>query len=103
MNKFTCIKQKDSMQCGAACLQMIWKYDGMSFSQDSLSDYCYAATEGVSLLGISDAAEKLGLWTLCGKPTIKQLPERTLPCVLHWHQTILWFYTKQLQIQGRGQ
>lgn len=86
MNKFTYIKQKDSMLCGVTCLQMVCKYYGMNFSQNSLSNYCHATTEGVSLLGISEAAEKIGLWALCGKTTIKQLSETTLPCILHWNQ-----------------
>lgn len=74
------------MQCGIACLQMICKHYGKEYSSDALSHYCFATTEGVSLLGISEAAGKIGLHTLCGKVTIEQLLEVELPCILHWNQ-----------------
>lgn len=52
------------MQCGITCLQMICKYYGKEYSLESLSRYCFATTEGVSMLGISEAANKLGLHTI---------------------------------------
>ena len=61
MSKFHVYHQHDSMQCGIACLQMICKYHGKEYSQDTLSRYCFATNEGVSLLGISEAATRLGL------------------------------------------
>ena len=61
--------QHDSMQCGIACLQMICKYYGKAYSAAYISNYCFATVEGVSMLGISEAAGKLGLETRCGKIT----------------------------------
>lgn len=86
MKKFTFYKQYDSMQCGIACLQMICSYYGKNYSLKSLSHYCHATTEGVSLLTISKAAQKMGLLTFSCKSTIKQLSEISLPCILHWNQ-----------------
>lgn len=83
---FPFYKQHDSMQCGITCLQMICKYYGKEYSLESLSRYCFATTEGVSMLGISEAADKLGLHTICGRVTMEQLPQAPLPCVLHWSQ-----------------
>ena len=60
---FPFYKQHDSMQCGITCLQMICKYYGKEYSLESLSRYCFATTEGVSMLGISEAATRLGLHT----------------------------------------
>ena len=60
MSKFHVYHQHDSMQCGIACLQMICKYHGKEYSQDTLSRYCFATNEGVSLLGISEAATRTG-------------------------------------------
>lgn len=74
------------MQCGIACLQMICKHYGKEYSSDTLSHYCFATTEGVSFLGISEAAGKIGLHTLCAKVTIEQLLKVELPCILHWNQ-----------------
>lgn len=74
------------MQCGVACLAMICKYYGKVYSSNTLSKLCCASSEGVSLLSISEAAEKLGLHTMFGKASIKQLIKISQPCILHWNQ-----------------
>ena len=86
MATFPFYKQHDSMQCGIACLQMICKHYGKSYSVETLSRYCFATTEGVSMLSISEAATRLGLHTLCGRITAEQLKQAPLPCILHWNQ-----------------
>ena len=53
---------------------------------DSLSKLCFATTEGVSLLGINEAANTLGLRTISARTTIAMLIEAPLPCILHWNQ-----------------
>lgn len=86
MAEFPFYKQHDAMQCGITCLRMVCKYFGKEFSSDRLSRICFATNEGVSILGISEAAEKIGLHTLCGKFKVEQLTEISLPCILHWNQ-----------------
>ena len=85
-HKFPISFQHDSMQCGIACLQMICKYFGREYSLQSLSRICFATTEGVSLLGISDAADTLGLHTVSARVSISDLANAQLPAVLHWNQ-----------------
>ncbi len=80
------IRQRDSMLCGIACLQMISEHYGKKFSQTYLSKICFATAEGVSLLGIKDAAAKIGFYTISGRLTIDELSSATLPCILHWNQ-----------------
>ena len=80
------IYQHDSMQCGIACLQMICGYYGKKYSSEYLSKLCFATTEGVSMLGINDAANTLGFHTLCVKIATKDLEKVSLPCILHWNQ-----------------
>ena len=53
-------KQHDSMDCGATCLRMITKFYGKNYSLETLREKTYITREGVSLLGISEAAEKIG-------------------------------------------
>ena len=86
MNNFPFFRQSDAMMCGITCLQMICKYYGKRYNQKFLSDICYASKEGVSLLGIRDAAVKIGLYTISGRLTIDELSSATLPCILHWNQ-----------------
>lgn len=86
MKKFHCIKQYDSMGCGIACLQMICAYYGKKIRQEYLSKICFPTTEGVSLLGIGDAASKIGFDTDSESLTIEELLTAKLPCILHWNQ-----------------
>lgn len=86
MRKFPVIHQYDSMQCGIACLQMVCKYFGRDYSLESLSKLCFATTEGVSMLGINEAANTIGLQTTCARTTIGILCEAPLPCIIHWNQ-----------------
>ena len=86
MKKIAIIHQHDSMQCGIACLQMVCKYFGREYSMDSLSKLCFATTEGVSLLGINEAANTLGLHAACARATTSILSEVPLPCIPHWNQ-----------------
>lgn len=96
--------QHDSMQCGITCLQMVCKYHGKEYSLDALSRYCFATTEGVSMLGISEAATRLGLHTTCGRVSMDQLPQAPLPCILHWNQNhfvVLYRIKKRQEILYR--
>lgn len=80
------IRQCDSMECGIACLQMIFKYYGKEYSKEELSHFCYATSEGVSLLNISETANDLGLYSICVRFSIEQIQHTNLPCILHWDQ-----------------
>lgn len=86
MSKFPLFIQHDSMQCGITCLQMVCKYYGREYNLIQLSELCFATNEGVSLLGISQAALQLGLQAICGRVTTEQLKKAQLPCILHWKQ-----------------
>ncbi|MDR1653030.1 MAG: peptidase C39, partial [Prevotellaceae bacterium] len=57
--------QLDAMDCGATCLRMIAKFYGKTYSNQFLRERSFITREGVSLLGISEAAESIGLRT-CG-------------------------------------
>ena len=87
LKKFPIYIQLDSMDCGPTCLRIIAKYYGKNFSLQSLRDKCHINREGVSLLGISDAAEKIGFRTIGVKINFEQLcNEASLPCIVHWNQ-----------------
>lgn len=78
--------QHDSMDCGPTCLRMIARHYGKKYSLKYLRENSYITREGVSLLGLSDAAAKIGLKTLCAKITMNQLFESMpLPCILFWN------------------
>jgi len=85
--RFPFYKQLDAMDCGPACLKMICKYFDKDISLSTLRNYTEINKDGVSLLGINQAAEKIGLKTIYGFIEIEQLyNESPLPCILHWNQ-----------------
>ena len=85
--KFPHYRQLDSMDCGPTCLRMIARYYGRSYSLQTLRERSFITREGVSMLGISDAAESIGLRTLAVRITLEQLKQDVpLPCILHWNQ-----------------
>ena len=75
------------MDCGPACLTMIAAHYGRHYTLDHLREQCFIGREGVSLLGISKAAEQIGFRTVGGRLTFDKLAEKALlPCVVHWNQ-----------------
>lgn len=87
LEKFKLIQQHDSMDCGPTCLQMICSYYKVPSSISELRQKCSINKEGVSLLGISKAAESIGFRTLGLKlPFNKLKSEAPLPCIIHWEQ-----------------
>jgi ATP-binding cassette subfamily B protein len=65
---------------------MVSKYSGREYSLHFLSDICFATSEGVSMLGISEAANEIGLHSVCTRATVEELSKVSLPCILHWNQ-----------------
>lgn len=75
------------MDCGPTCLRMIAKYYGKSYSLQTLRERSFITRQGVSMLGISEAAETIGFRTNGVRITLAQLKkEAPLPCILHWNQ-----------------
>ena len=79
--------QLDAMDCGPTCLRMIAKHYGRSYTLQFLREHSFITREGVSMLGISEAAESIGFRTSGVKINIEQLKKEVpLPCILHWNQ-----------------
>ena len=75
------------MDCGPACLKMIAAFYKKNFSLDYLRKKCYITKEGVSFLGLSEAADSVGFRTLGVKIPFDMLEKKvTLPCIVHWRQ-----------------
>ena len=57
------IKQFDTMDCGVSCLKMVAAYYGRRFDVSQIRQTCALSRNGISLLGISKAAEAIGFRT----------------------------------------
>ncbi|MBL4648109.1 MAG: peptidase domain-containing ABC transporter, partial [Aureispira sp.] len=90
--KFPFYRQLDAMDCGPTCLKMITQWNGKSFPLQYLREKCYITREGVSMLGITEAAESIGYRTIALKLTYAQkgdvpgLMQLPLPCIVYWEQ-----------------
>lgn len=85
--RFPYYKQLDAMDCGPSCLRMIAKYYGRSVPLEYLRNKSQYGKEGVSMLGLADAAESIGLKSVGAKLSFEQLlNDATLPAILHWDQ-----------------
>jgi ATP-binding cassette, subfamily B, bacterial len=88
MNNFPKYIQPDAMDCGPTCLRMVAKHFGRSYTLQHLREKSYITRAGVSMLGISDAAESIGFKTVGVKLSFEKLKsEVPLPCIIHWKQS----------------
>jgi ATP-binding cassette subfamily B protein len=91
--EFPHYKQPDSKDCGPTCLKIVAKHYEKSISLQYIRTISETLRSGSSLLGLSNAAEKLGYRSLGVKISIKDLKEAPLPCILHWnnnHYVVLY-------------
>jgi len=75
------------MDCGPTCLRMVAKHYGKTYSIHTLRTQAEYSKEGVSLLGIAQAADGIGFKTTGVQLNYKQLTtDMALPAILHWGQ-----------------
>ncbi|MEO6233151.1 MAG: peptidase domain-containing ABC transporter [Ferruginibacter sp.] len=87
MKSFPLYKQLDAMDCGPTCLRMVGKYYGRTISLEYLRNKSEYGKQGVSMLGLADAAEAIGLKAAGAKLSVDALMnDAQLPAILHWGQ-----------------
>jgi len=86
MKKFPFYKQIDQKDCGPTCLKIIAKYYGKKLNSQRLQQLAETTREGSNLLGLSDAAERIGFHTIGVKVNFNKLFELPLPCIAHWNK-----------------
>lgn len=86
--KYPFFHQLDAMDCGPACLQMLTAYyNHRPYDLPYLRELCYATRNGVSLEGISNAAEAIGFRTQAVHTTFEHFRQHMIfPCIVFWRQ-----------------
>jgi ATP-binding cassette, subfamily B, bacterial len=75
------------MDCGPTCLRMVAKYYGRTVPLEYLRIKTEYGKQGVSMLGLADAAESIGFKTTGVKLSFDQLiNDAPLPAIMHWQQ-----------------
>lgn len=83
--KFT--RQFDQMDCGPSCIRMVASAYGKDYPLSYLRSLSHLTREGVSIAGIRDALQQIGLRSATFEMTFEQLREHCpLPAILHWEQ-----------------
>ena len=78
------IRQSEAAECGLACLAMIASYHGQQIDLGSLRRRYPISLKGMTLAGVIEAAERIGL---AGRPLRLEpvsLARLRLPAILHW-------------------
>lgn len=106
MPTFPNYRQLDLMDCGPTCLRIVAQYFGKHYSAQDLREKSQISRDGVSLLGLSDAAESIGFKTVGIKVSLKKLAaDVPLPCILHWsqnHFVVLYKVQKSYKLDSRS-
>lgn len=83
MNHKIKIKQHDITDCGAACLASIAAHYGLKFPISRIRQYAFTDKKGTNILGIIEAAKKLGLEAKGVKGPFECLTEIPKPAIAH--------------------
>ena len=83
MKKNTAIKQHDITDCGAACLASVAAHYGLEFPVARIRQYAFTDKKGTNVLGMIEAANKLGLQAKGVKGPFECLKEIPKPAIAH--------------------
>ncbi len=94
---FPFIMQRSMMDCGPACLAMIFKYYGYYNIQTLLLQLGEVTTEGTNLYKLAEIAEKFGFKSEAYELGYEHLSEIKLPCIAHYdghHFVVIYKFNK---------
>ncbi|MDR3142628.1 MAG: peptidase domain-containing ABC transporter [Tannerellaceae bacterium] len=83
MNKQIHVKQHDITDCGAACLTSIAAFYGLRYPISRIRQFAFTDRKGTNVLGMIEAAGKLGLEAKGVKGPFECLPDIPKPAVAH--------------------
>ncbi|MFK7912639.1 MAG: cysteine peptidase family C39 domain-containing protein, partial [Pseudomonadales bacterium] len=84
VKRFPLVPQAEEMDCGAACLAMICRYNGLSLTLGRVRDLVGVGIDGSTLDNIAQAAESLGFTTRGVQASLGALKSFELPFIAHW-------------------
>jgi ATP-binding cassette, subfamily C, bacteriocin exporter len=95
--KKTFVLQHDSSDCGVACLRSVLRYNGGDITLERLRELSGTGPQGTTLLGLYEAANKIGFDAEGCEAEISDLLEHNQPTILHvimegdLQHYILWY------------
>jgi len=96
------IKQHDITDCGAACLASVCAYFGLRFPVSRIRQYAFTDQKGTNILGLVEAANKLGLSAKGVRAHFDALKVLSKPMIAHvlvkeqlQHFVVVYKYSKK--------
>jgi len=87
LQRFPSFLQSDSSDCGPTCLKMIATHYRLPFNIHELREDSGRRKDGVNLLGIRNAAARIGLNAIGARVTLDNIArDIQLPCIGYWNQ-----------------
>lgn len=83
MSKIKKVKQRDIKDCGAACLTSVAEYYNLKIPLSRIRQYASTDKKGTNVLGLIEAAEKIGFQAKGAKGNSDSLLKIPLPCIAH--------------------
>lgn len=83
MSNKVCIKQRDITDCGAACLVSVAMHYKLELPVSRIRQYAGTDKRGTNVLGLIEAAEKLGFQAKGARGTLDSLKKIPLPAIAH--------------------
>jgi len=83
MKKDCLIKQHDITDCGAACLASVSAYYGLKFPVSRIRQYALTDKKGTNILGMIDAAKRLGFEAKGVRGSLESLCNIPKPVIAH--------------------
>src|SRR5437868_1526760 len=81
--RVACVRQNDQSDCGPACLAAISLHYGRAVRLQQMRDLAGTDRIGTNLVGMLQAAERMGFMAKAVKGNFDVLPKAPLPAVAH--------------------
>ncbi|HEX7320656.1 MAG TPA: peptidase domain-containing ABC transporter [bacterium] len=78
------VLQMNALDCGAACLTMVFKYYGLDIDLFECSRHCGPGRDGLTALAIAKTAREFGLRVKAFTVEPKDIRYVQLPAIIHW-------------------
>ena len=83
MPRIKSIRQHDQSDCGAVCLASVAAFYGLHLPLSRIREYASTGRNGTNIMGLIEAAEKIGMTAKGVKGPCEALLYAPLPCIAH--------------------
>ena len=101
IKRYVCVRQADITDCGAACLATVARAHGLRIPIALIRQYAGTDRLGTNVLGLVEAAQRLGFEARGVRGSVEALTQVPLPCIAHVIQAGLLHYITILRVTPR--